>query len=135
MKVEGVSSALTVSMHTPRRQEETRGRRTSTAHASGRAASAANAAVWARFIWLSAVSLRWNMEEELAIRVIPEERSVTLLQLAHLNLEMNGIEDEGAGRLAAVLGQCASLAHLSLRRNWIGAVSYTHLTLPTILRV
>ena len=29
--------------------------------------------------------------------------------LAHLNLYGNGIGAEGAGRLAAVLGQCASL--------------------------
>ena len=34
--------------------------------------------------------------------------------LAHLNLGENGIGAEGAGRLAAVLGQCASLAHLDL---------------------
>ena len=34
--------------------------------------------------------------------------------LAHLHLQGNGIGDEGAGRLAAVLGQCASLAHLNL---------------------
>jgi len=41
--------------------------------------------------------------------------------LAHLDLGWNGIGDEGAGRLAAVLGQCASLAHLDLRGNGIGA--------------
>ena len=34
--------------------------------------------------------------------------------LAHLDLRGNGIGAEGAGRLAAVLGQCASLAHLDL---------------------
>ena len=129
------------------------------------------------------------MEEELAIRVIPEERSVMLLQvsktmrtamhrvrppaiikvkqgqrtesvkkaildmmkwcritaihifnanmkaagvgrlapvlgqcasLAHLDLCENRIGDEGAGRLAPVLGQCASLAHLDLGENEIG---------------
>ena len=133
-----------------------------------------------------------SLEEELAIRVIPEERSVMLLQvsktmrtamqrvsppamikvrkgqtfltkniqsaildmmkwcritainlsnarigaegagglaavlgqcasLAHLNLRANGIGDEGAGRLAAVLGQCTSLAHLDLGGNGIRA--------------
>ena len=31
------------------------------------------------------------------------------------------IGDEGAGRLAAVLGQCASLDHLNLGGNGIGA--------------
>ena len=41
--------------------------------------------------------------------------------LAHLDLQGNGIGDEGAGRLAAVLGQCASLAHLDLGYNGIGA--------------
>ena len=41
--------------------------------------------------------------------------------LAHLDLQENGIGDEGAGRLAVVLGQCASLAHLDLRYNGIGA--------------
>jgi Ran GTPase-activating protein (RanGAP) involved in mRNA processing and transport len=34
--------------------------------------------------------------------------------LAHLDLGNNDIIAEGAGRLAAVLGQCASLAHLDL---------------------
>ena len=38
-----------------------------------------------------------------------------------LSLSRNGIGDEGAGRLAAVLGQCASLAHLNLCVNGIGA--------------
>ena len=41
--------------------------------------------------------------------------------LDHLNLRGNGIGAEGAGRLAAVLGQCASLAHLDLYENEIGA--------------
>ena len=41
--------------------------------------------------------------------------------LAHLDLRWNEIGAEGAGRLAAVLGQCASLAHLDLRGNVIGA--------------
>ena len=40
--------------------------------------------------------------------------------LAHLNLGENGIGAEGAGRLAAVLGQCPSLAHLGLSYNDIG---------------
>ena len=39
----------------------------------------------------------------------------------HLDLHGNEIGDEGAGRLAAVLGQCASLAHLNLHANGIGA--------------
>ena len=39
--------------------------------------------------------------------------------LAHLNLVDNEIGDEGARRLAAVLGQCASLAHLDLGNNRI----------------
>ena len=41
--------------------------------------------------------------------------------LAHLDLGDNVIGDEGAGRLAAVLGQCASLAHLDLGGNGIGS--------------
>jgi Ran GTPase-activating protein (RanGAP) involved in mRNA processing and transport len=41
--------------------------------------------------------------------------------LAHLNFQGNGIGDEGAGRLAAVLGQCRTLAHLILHGNGIGA--------------
>jgi len=102
-----------------------------------------------------------TMEEELAIRVIPEERSVMLLQVSKtmrtamqrvsppamikvkkgqrpesvekaildmmkwcritaLNLSNATIRAEGAGRLAAVLGQCASLAHLDLCYNRIG---------------
>ena len=40
--------------------------------------------------------------------------------LAHLNLGPNEIGAEGAGRLAAVLGHCASLAHLDLGVNMIG---------------
>ena len=110
------------------------------------------------------VSALETMEEELAIRVIPEERSVMLLQVSKtmrtamqrvsppamikvkkgqtfltksiqgamldmmkwcritaLNLSNATIRAEGAGRLAAVLGQCASLAHLDLQGNWIGA--------------
>ena len=104
-----------------------------------------------------------TMEEELAIRVIPEERSVMLLQVSKtmrtamqrvsppamikvkkghfftesvknaildmmkwcritaINLSNATIGAEGAGGLAAVLGQCASLAHLDLGWNEIGA--------------
>ena len=105
-----------------------------------------------------------TMEEELAIRMIPGERSVMLLQVSKtmrtamqrvsppamikvkkgqgcltesvkhaildmmkwcrittINLSNATIGAEGAGRLAAVLGQCASLAHLDLRGNGIGA--------------
>ena len=105
-----------------------------------------------------------TMEEELAIRVIPEERSVMLLQVSKtmrtamqrvsppamikakegetyltesvqramldmikwcritaIDLSNATIGAEGAGRLAAVLGQCASLAHLDLQENRIGA--------------
>jgi len=105
-----------------------------------------------------------TMEEELAIRLIPAERSVMLLQVSKtmrmamqrvsppamikvkkgqifltesvqsamldimkwcritaINLSNATIRAEGAGRLAAVLGQCASLAHLNLCRNGIGA--------------
>ena len=40
--------------------------------------------------------------------------------LAHLDLGDNEIGAEGAERLAAVLGQCASLTHLDLSRNRIG---------------
>ena len=104
------------------------------------------------------------MEEELAIRVIPGERSVMLLQVSKtmrtamqrvsppamikankghtfltesvknailgmmkwcrittINLSNATIRAEGAGRLAAVLGQCASLDHLDLHWNGIGA--------------
>ena len=103
------------------------------------------------------------MEEELAIRIIPAERSVMLLQVSKtmrtamqrvsppamikvkkgqtlltesiqgamldmmkwcrittINLSNATIRAEGAGRLAAVLGQCASLAHLDLSGNKIG---------------
>ena len=41
------------------------------------------------------------------------------LTLDHLNLRLNSIGDEGAGRLAGVLGQCRSLAHLDLSLNSI----------------
>ena len=41
--------------------------------------------------------------------------------LAHLNLSRNRIRDEGAGRLAGVMGKCWSLAHLDLGWNKIGA--------------
>ena len=40
--------------------------------------------------------------------------------LAYLDLSVNNIGDEGAESLATVLGQCASLAHLDLGRNRIG---------------
>lgn len=48
--------------------------------------------------------------------------------LAHLDLRSrskgrNGIGDEGAGRLARVLGECNELAYLDLRLNGIGAES------------
>ena len=103
-----------------------------------------------------------TMEEELAIRVIPGERSVMLLQVSKTmrtamqrvrppamiqvkrgqrpesvkNAMLNmmkwcritaiellnaNIQADGVGRLAAVLGQCASLAHLNLAGNEIGA--------------
>ena len=103
-----------------------------------------------------------TMEEELATRIIPGERSVMLLQVSKTmrtamqrvrppamikvkkGQQTGGVENaildmmkwcritaidlsyakkgaEGAGRLAAVLGQCASLAHLDLCRNGIGA--------------
>ena len=96
-----------------------------------------------------------TMEEELAIRIIPGERSVMLLQVSKTmrtamqrvrppamikvkrgqrpesveNAMLNmmkwcritaidlfdaNIKADGVGRLAAVLGQCASLAHLNL---------------------
>ena len=48
-------------------------------------------------------------------------RSGQCASLAHLNLRWNKIGAEGAGRLVAVLGQCASLAHLDLSWNGIGA--------------
>jgi len=41
--------------------------------------------------------------------------------LAHLHLGGNGIGAEGAGRLAAVLPACTSLAHPDLGGNGIGA--------------
>ena len=103
-----------------------------------------------------------TMEEELAIRVIPEERSVMLLQVSKtmrtvmrrvsppalikvkqgqrpesvknamlnmmkwcritaIDLFNANIQADGVGRLAAVLGQCVSLAHLDLAGNGIGA--------------
>jgi hypothetical protein len=40
--------------------------------------------------------------------------------LAHLNHKENGIGAEGAGRLATVLQQCTRLAHLNLAWNEIG---------------
>ena len=102
-----------------------------------------------------------TMEEELAIRIIPAERSVMLLQVSktmrtamqrvsppamikvkqgqrpesvkHAMLNMMkwcrittidlfnaNVQAEGVNRLAAVLGQCASLAHLNLCANKIG---------------
>ena len=41
-------------------------------------------------------------------------------RITTINLSNATIRAEGAGRLAAVLGQCASLAHLDLRGNGIG---------------
>ena len=38
-----------------------------------------------------------------------------------IDLDGCNIKDEGAGRLAAALGQCPSLAHLDLSGNNIGA--------------
>ena len=38
---------------------------------------------------------------------------------SHLTLSWNAIGDEGAGRLAGVLGQCSSLAHLDLSDHGI----------------
>ena len=115
-----------------------------------------------------------TMEEELAIRVIPEERSVMLLQvsktmrtamqrvsppamikvkkgqrpetLKHAMLNMMkwcritaidrfnaNIKAHGVGRLAAVLGQCASLAHLDLGGNEIGHEGAGRLWLAAVL--
>ena len=42
-------------------------------------------------------------------------------------MRYNNIGDEGAGRLAGVLGQCSSLATLNLRYNDIGAEGSTRL--------
>jgi len=39
--------------------------------------------------------------------------------LAHLDLGYTDIGAEGAGRLAAVLRQCPSLAHLDLSDNYV----------------
>lgn len=41
--------------------------------------------------------------------------------LTHLNLSNNLILEEGAERLAGVLGGCKTVAHLSLSMNGIGA--------------
>ena len=53
---------------------------------------------------------------------------ITALNLSNLSTTFSflsestaAIRAEGAGRLAAVLGQCASLAHLDLGGNEIGA--------------
>jgi Ran GTPase-activating protein (RanGAP) involved in mRNA processing and transport len=40
--------------------------------------------------------------------------------LAHLDLSVNVIGTSGAERLAGVLGQCRVLAHLNIGGNWIG---------------
>ena len=40
--------------------------------------------------------------------------------IRHLSLSDNQIGAEGAGRLAGVLGQCSSLAHLDLSYNGVG---------------
>ena len=41
--------------------------------------------------------------------------------IAHLDLSYNGIGAEGAGLLAVVLGQCPLIAYLDLGHNDIGA--------------
>ncbi len=41
------------------------------------------------------------------------------LALVHLNLGLNRISSDGAGRLAEVLTQCPELAHLNISRNQI----------------
>ena len=68
--------------------------------------------LWRLFLINLSLSLSLSLSESLPAE--PESR------LAHLDLGHNGIGDEGAGRLAAVLGQCASLAHLDLCGNGIG---------------
>eukprot|EP00961_Rhodomonas_salina_P242004 3269221-Rhodomonas_salina.1 len=42
--------------------------------------------------------------------------------LAHLDLELNRVGDEGAGRLADALGECKALAHLNLTCAGTGLV-------------
>ena len=42
-------------------------------------------------------------------------------RITAIDLSYTNIKADWAGRLAAVLGQCASLAHLDLRWNDIGA--------------
>ena len=46
--------------------------------------------------------------------------------LSHLDLSGNGIEAEGAGRLAGALGECKALSHLDLSQNRIGATRNPH---------
>ena len=41
-------------------------------------------------------------------------------QFSRIELGYNGIQAEGAGRIAAVLGRCASLSHIDLRHDNIG---------------
>jgi Ran GTPase-activating protein (RanGAP) involved in mRNA processing and transport len=63
--------------------------------------------------------LRKRIKDEGAGRLAAALEQCT--SLAHLNLSNNFIGAEGAGRLAAVLGQCPSLAHLNFSVNGIGA--------------
>ena len=62
-----------------------------------------------------------NMKADGVGRLAPVLGQCASLAQAHLNLGENEIGAEGAGRLAPVLGQCASLAHLDLCYNGIGA--------------
>ena len=48
-------------------------------------------------------------------------RMLTLLGITALEVQRLNLGDEGAGRLAGVLGQCGALAHLDLEFNDIGA--------------
>jgi Ran GTPase-activating protein (RanGAP) involved in mRNA processing and transport len=49
------------------------------------------------------------------------DRELVTENLARLNLSRNAIGNEGASRLAGVLGQCPALAHVDLSDNRIGA--------------
>ena len=67
---------------------------------------------WCRITALNLSGTGWRLGRE------GMERLAAVLgqcaSLAHLNLRGNSLGAEGAGRLAAVLPQCASLAHLDL---------------------
>jgi len=55
--------------------------------------------------------------------------------IAAVDLSAVSIEAEGAGRLAAMLGQCPSLTHLDLGGNDIGDEGVNYAFLPCVILI